>query len=123
MNTGPQDDHGDTSSLVGEEGADIENSSIFVGTFQNCYMSIQRTEPENQRCAWFPYCDKLKKECGGRQMKGCHFFKHRLHDLKFVKQMKHAKDEMKKEYKRRYMQQKRRAQKEAREVEKNKRQC
>ena len=38
---------------------------------------------------------------------------------------KHAKNEMKKEYKRRYryMQQKRRAQREAREVEKNKRQC
>ena len=33
LHSGPQDDHDDTSSLVGEEGADFENSSIFVGTF------------------------------------------------------------------------------------------
>lgn len=121
LNTATQDDHGDVTSL-GDEGAEIDNS-IFVGTFQNCYRPIQKTEPQNQRCAWFPYCDKLKKECGGLQMKGCRFFKHRLHDLEFVQQMKHAKNEMNKEYKRRYMQQKRRALKEAREAEKNKRQC
>lgn len=115
LNTCSQDDHGDVTSLLGDAGAEIENS-IFVGTFQNCYMPIQATEPQNQRCAWFPYCDKLKKECG-RQMKGCRFLKHQLQDLEFVRQMKQAKNEMKKGYKRRYMQQKRRALKEASEAE------
>ena len=122
-----QNDHGDTFPMEEVDG-DNDNErnnekSIFVGTFQCCYMEIQPTEPQNQHCAWFPFCDKLNNECGGRQMKGCQFFKHQVQDLEYVNQMKHAKNKIKKDYKRRYMQARRKAQKEAREKESNKRQC
>lgn len=122
LNTDSVDDHhGDMSPLEDEEGMDIDNC-IFVGTFQNCYMPIQPTEPHNQRCAWFPYCENLKKECGGHRMKGCRFFRHRVQDLEFVEKMKQAKNEIKKDYKKRYMRERRKAQKEARDDMRNKRQ-
>jgi len=123
----PPHAHTHEQNFFGPEDSENDNdggneSPIFDGTFQSCYMMIHPTEPQNQHCEWFPFCDKLKKECGVHHMKGCQFFKHRVNDAEFVNKMKDAKNELKKEYKRLYMQERRKAEREGSDAESNKRQ-
>ncbi len=54
-------------------------------------------------------------------MKVCQFFKHQANDAESVNQMKDAKNELKKEYKRLFMRERRKVEKEERDAKSNKR--